>query len=113
MRSRGLRQLVTTSLLQVVNRLVASCQQTRGKLIIPAGLIVATCFNKLSQVCKWLVGAAVYVKFGEIRICLRQSLEIYSCPIWFIFHKEEIDYCFMGLTTRGQLFKAGLALNLG
>ena len=27
MRSHGLRQLVTTSLLHVVNRLVASCQQ--------------------------------------------------------------------------------------
>ena len=34
MRSHGFRQLVTTSLLQVVNRFVSNCQQTCYKLII-------------------------------------------------------------------------------
>ena len=41
MHSHGLRQLVKTSLLQVVNRLVA------------------TCFNKLKQVCKWQVATSL------------------------------------------------------
>ena len=48
MRSHGFRQLVTTSLLLVVNRLVASCQQTCRKLVISKGLlqVVSTSCNK-------------------------------------------------------------------
>ena len=42
MRSHGLRQLVITSLLQVVNRLVASCQQSCCKLIISASYVGQT-----------------------------------------------------------------------
>ena len=43
-----LRQLVTTSLLQFVKRLGASCQQTCYKLIISTSLsqVVSTSFNK-------------------------------------------------------------------
>ena len=48
MRSHGLRQLVTTSLLQVFKRLVASCQQTCCKLINSTGLfhLVSTSCTK-------------------------------------------------------------------
>ena len=48
MRSHGLRQLVKTSLLQVVNRLVASCQQACCMLIILTSLLqlVSTSWNK-------------------------------------------------------------------